>query len=39
MFAYNTVTRGELEELRAASSTQLQIIIPEINVIYKIKKK
>ncbi|MCJ7651236.1 MAG: MBL fold metallo-hydrolase [Candidatus Lokiarchaeota archaeon] len=39
MFAYNTVTKEELEDLRAASSSQLQIIIPEINIIYKIKKK
>ncbi|MBY9003575.1 MAG: MBL fold metallo-hydrolase [Candidatus Lokiarchaeota archaeon] len=39
MFAYNTVTKEELEDLRVTSSTQLQIIIPEIYIIYKIKKK
>lgn len=39
MFAYNTVTEEELENLRNANSSQLQIIIPEINFIYKVKKK
>ena len=39
MFAYNTVTQEELNDLRKKSSPQLQIIIPEINQIYKIKKK
>ncbi len=39
MFAYNTVTKEELEDLRKSSSSQLQIFIPEINMIYKVKKK
>ncbi|MFX0076165.1 MAG: MBL fold metallo-hydrolase [Candidatus Hermodarchaeota archaeon] len=39
MFAYNTVSEGELEYLRRASSTYLQIFVPEINTIYKVKKK
>ena len=39
MFAYNTVTQEELNDLREKSSPKLQIIIPEINQIYKIKKK
>ena len=39
MFAYNTVSDSELDELREKSSSKLQIIIPEINQIYKIKKK
>lgn len=39
MFAYNTVSKEELECLRLASSSQLQIIIPEINIIYKVKKR
>jgi L-ascorbate metabolism protein UlaG (beta-lactamase superfamily) len=39
MFAYNTVTKEELEDLRRRSSSRLQIFVPEINVIYKVKKK
>ncbi len=39
MFAYNTVSDAELQDLREKSSSKLQIIIPEINRIYKIKKK
>jgi L-ascorbate metabolism protein UlaG (beta-lactamase superfamily) len=39
MFAYNTVSNSELQDLREKSSSKLQIIIPEINRIYKIKKK
>jgi L-ascorbate metabolism protein UlaG (beta-lactamase superfamily) len=39
MFAYNTVSKEELNDLRKKSSTKLEIIIPEINQIYKIKKK
>jgi L-ascorbate metabolism protein UlaG (beta-lactamase superfamily) len=38
MFAYNTVREDVLENLRNLNSPQLQIIIPEINKIYKIKK-
>lgn len=38
MFAYNTVTESELNDLRRKSSSNLHIIIPEINQIYKIKK-
>jgi L-ascorbate metabolism protein UlaG (beta-lactamase superfamily) len=38
MFAYNTVEDDVLENLRNLNSPQLQIIIPEINKIYKIKK-
>ena len=39
MFAYNTVTKEVLENLRALNSPQFQIFIPDINAIYKIKKK
>lgn len=39
MFAYNTVTEDELNELKKRSSAKFEIIIPEINQIYKIKKK
>ena len=39
MFAYNTVSDSELKDLRNKSTSKLQIIIPEINRIYKIKKK
>lgn len=39
MFAYNTVSKEELEGLRLANSSQLQIFIPEINLIYKVKKR
>ena len=38
MFAYNTVREDVLENLRNLNSPQLQIFIPEINKIYKIKK-
>ena len=38
MFAYNTVREDVLENLRNLNSSQLQIFIPEINKIYKIKK-
>ena len=38
MFAYNTVSDSELQDLREKSTSKLQIIIPEINRIYKIKK-
>ena len=38
MFAYNTVTESDLNDLRGKSSSNLHIIIPEINQIYKIKK-
>lgn len=38
MFAYNTVREDVLEMLRNLNSPQLQIIIPEIKKIYKIKK-
>jgi L-ascorbate metabolism protein UlaG (beta-lactamase superfamily) len=39
MFAYNTVTETELENLRAADFSQLQIFVPKIKTIYKVKKK
>jgi L-ascorbate metabolism protein UlaG (beta-lactamase superfamily) len=39
MFAYNTVSKEDLNNLRKKSSSKLEIIIPEINQIYKIKKK
>ena len=39
MFAYNTVSREVLENLRALNSPQFQIFIPDLNTIYKIKKK
>lgn len=38
MFAYNTVLNDELDELRSSSFSRLQIIVPEISTIYKIKK-
>jgi len=38
MFAYNTVTEVELNDIRGKNSSNLHIIIPEINQIYKIKK-
>jgi L-ascorbate metabolism protein UlaG (beta-lactamase superfamily) len=38
MFAYNTVEEDLLENLRNFNSPHFQIIIPEINKIYKIKK-
>ena len=38
MFAYNTVDNDELEQLKKKSSKSLQIIIPEINVVYEIKR-
>ena len=39
MFAYNTVSKEDLKDLKKRSSSKLEIIIPEINQIYKIKKK
>jgi len=39
MFAYNTVSEDVLENLRNLNSSEFQLIIPDINVIYKIKKK
>lgn len=39
MFAYNTVSEDVLENLRHLNSPQFQILIPDVNVIYKIKKK
>ena len=39
MFAYNTVSKKDLNDLKQKSSVNLEIIIPEINQIYKIKKK
>ena len=38
MFAYNTVSESELNDLRNRSSFSLNIIVPEINQIYNIKK-
>ena len=38
MFAYNTATNEELEELKKKSSKNRQIIIPKINVVHKIKR-
>ncbi|TFG23677.1 MAG: MBL fold metallo-hydrolase [Promethearchaeota archaeon] len=38
MFAYNTVVEEVLESLRDLNSPEFQIIIPDINTIYKIKK-
>ena len=39
MFAYNTVSAEELEDLEQKRLDDLQIIIPKINNIYRIKKK
>jgi len=36
MFAYNTVKTEDLEDLKQRSSDSLQIVIPEINYVYKI---
>jgi L-ascorbate metabolism protein UlaG (beta-lactamase superfamily) len=38
MFAYNTVSNDELEQLKSKKSPSLNIIVPEINVKYKITK-
>lgn len=38
MFAYNTVSYDELQQLKKESSKALRIIVPEINVVYKIRK-
>ncbi|MFX1337952.1 MAG: MBL fold metallo-hydrolase [Promethearchaeota archaeon] len=38
MFAYNTVSVSELNDLRKKSTSKLNIIVPEISQIYKIKK-
>jgi len=38
MFAYNSVSKVDLIKLAKLNSDSLQIIIPEINVVYKIKK-
>jgi len=38
MFAYNTVSYDELEQLKKKSSRSLRIIVPEVNVVYKIKR-
>jgi len=37
MFAYNTVSNDELEQLKKKDSRSLRIIIPEVNVIYRIR--
>ena len=38
MFAYNTVSNDELEQLKDKNSESLQIFIPEVNIKYKISK-
>ena len=38
MFAYNTVSQDGLRQLKKESSRSLRIIVPEVNVIYKIRK-
>lgn len=38
MFAYNTVSNDELEQLSKKSSSSHRIIVPEVNVLYKIRK-
>lgn len=38
MFAYNTVNYDELEQLKKKSSSSLRIIVPEVDVVYKIKR-
>lgn len=38
MFAYNTVTHEDLEKLKQKNSDSFQIMIPEINYVYKIKR-
>ncbi|MHA2289999.1 MAG: MBL fold metallo-hydrolase, partial [Promethearchaeota archaeon] len=39
MFAFNTVPNDKLDDLRTASTSRLQIFIPDVNTIYKVKKK
>jgi len=38
MFAYNTVSYDDLERLKKKSSKSLRIIIPEVDVVYKIRR-
>lgn len=38
MFAYNTVSYDELEQLKKKSSRSLRIIVPEVNAVYKLRK-
>ena len=38
MFSYNTVSNDELEQLKKRGSRSLKIIVPEINVVYKIRR-